>query len=204
MVPSCSTSPLHEAQTTPSSTPQAGKGHSTLSVALVPLPPSLLLHSHLPHVCWPLQAFVLMVSLVFEEVSHRDEFLMLWQPLADHVRAEESGTLAFELLQLDTEPKELLVFERCGTACWGPGIRTESGCTHQQQPWRQLLLLPADTSIGSQLSQQVAAVAPGAVSFGGSKQLPTWRTQTKHSGSTAFATQLPLRVCAPLLCCAVL
>lgn len=60
-----------------------------------------------------LQAFVLMVSLSFEDVSHKEQFLTFWRPLADHVKAHEPGTLAFELLQPDTEPTELLVYERC-------------------------------------------------------------------------------------------
>jgi quinol monooxygenase YgiN len=59
-----------------------------------------------------LQAFVLMVSLAFEKLLHKDEFLTFWAPLADHVKAHEPGTLAFELLQSDTKPTELLVYER--------------------------------------------------------------------------------------------
>lgn len=92
-----------------------------------------------------------MVGLVFEEPCHRDAFLTLWQPLADHVRAEESGTLAFELLQLDTEQKELLVFERCapvpllGCDCDGQASSSSSGTSCH-------CLQPADSSIGRRQS----------------------------------------------------
>lgn len=77
-----------------------------------------------------------MVSLAFEELLHKDEFLTFWAPLADHVKAHEPGTLAFELLQPDTEPTELLVYERLVLTVHRPirgGIRqTCSG--HQQSP----------------------------------------------------------------------
>lgn len=53
-----------------------------------------------------------MVTLVFEETAHKEAFLDFWAPLADHVKAHEPGTLAFELLQPDTRPTELLVYER--------------------------------------------------------------------------------------------
>jgi quinol monooxygenase YgiN len=60
-----------------------------------------------------LQAFVLMVTLSFQDELYKQDFLSFWQPLADHVRAHEPGTLAFEVLQSDSSPTEVLVYERC-------------------------------------------------------------------------------------------
>ena len=56
---------------------------------------------------------MLMVKLTFRNIAHKTEFFALWKPLAEHVQEHEPGTLAFELLQLDTEPASLLVYERC-------------------------------------------------------------------------------------------
>lgn len=69
-----------------------------------------MLLSTLP-VC-ALQAFVLMVTVTFENVAHKEAFTAFWQPLAHYVRGNEPGTLAFELLQSDSKPTELLVYER--------------------------------------------------------------------------------------------
>jgi hypothetical protein len=69
-----------------------------------------------------LQAFVLMVTLSFQEESHKQAFLSFWQPLAEHVRAHEPGTLAFEVLQSDSSPTEVLVYERCACINEGNGF----------------------------------------------------------------------------------
>lgn len=53
-----------------------------------------------------------MVTLRFEDAAHKQEFIGFWALLAAHVRAHEPGTLAFELLQSDSQPNELLVYER--------------------------------------------------------------------------------------------
>ena len=58
------------------------------------------------------QAFVLAVSLTFQEVSHRDEFVKVWTPLAEYVQAEEHGTLSFELAVSDGDPCKVIVYER--------------------------------------------------------------------------------------------
>lgn len=52
------------------------------------------------------------MSLTFQEVSHRDEFVKVWTPLAEYVQAEEHGTLSFELAVSDGDPCKVIVYER--------------------------------------------------------------------------------------------
>ena len=59
-----------------------------------------------------MQAFVLAVSLTFEDEAAREAWLASWLPLAEWVRANEAATLSFEVAIADTNPLLLLVYER--------------------------------------------------------------------------------------------
>lgn len=61
-----------------------------------------------------LQAFVLSVHLRFAQEHHKRQFISVWQPLAEYVKSREPATLAFELLEADTDPCHLMVYERYG------------------------------------------------------------------------------------------
>ncbi|KAL4435247.1 hypothetical protein ABPG77_001929 [Micractinium sp. CCAP 211/92] len=56
--------------------------------------------------------FVLCVYLKFQNVEDRDEFIAVWKPLAEWVRANEAGTLGYEAMIADTDPLKVMVFER--------------------------------------------------------------------------------------------
>eukprot|EP00878_Enallax_costatus_P004774 GHUV01005025.1.p1 GENE.GHUV01005025.1~~GHUV01005025.1.p1 ORF type:complete len:157 (+),score=32.52 GHUV01005025.1:275-745(+) len=58
------------------------------------------------------QAFVLSVHLRFANEYQKQHFISVWRPLAEYVKAREPATLAFELLEADTDPCHLMVYER--------------------------------------------------------------------------------------------
>ena len=39
----------------------------------------------------------------------------IWKPLAAYVKANEPGTVAYEVMVADTDPLKVHVFERCAT-----------------------------------------------------------------------------------------
>ncbi|KIY98708.1 hypothetical protein MNEG_9254 [Monoraphidium neglectum] len=59
-----------------------------------------------------IQVFVLAVSLTFKDLEQRDKWVAAWLPMVDQVRANEPGTLSYELCIGDTEPLKALVYER--------------------------------------------------------------------------------------------
>ncbi len=40
------------------------------------------------------------------------QFIAVWKPLAEWVRANEAGTLGYEAMIADTDPLKVMVFER--------------------------------------------------------------------------------------------
>uniref|UniRef100_A0A383VP24 ABM domain-containing protein n=1 Tax=Tetradesmus obliquus TaxID=3088 RepID=A0A383VP24_TETOB len=58
------------------------------------------------------QAFVLAVNLRFQNELQKLHFLAIWQPLAEYVKAAEPVALAFEVLQADNDPCNIMVYER--------------------------------------------------------------------------------------------
>lgn len=44
------------------------------------------------------------------------QLLAAFRPLAEHVRANEEGTITYQWLQSDSDPLKCLILERCG--CW--------------------------------------------------------------------------------------
>jgi hypothetical protein len=59
------------------------------------------------------QAFVLAVSVTFERLEDRDQFIDLWRVhMAPHVQEHEPNCLSYELAVADTDPKQILVYER--------------------------------------------------------------------------------------------
>lgn len=60
-----------------------------------------------------MQAFVLVVNLRFQNELQKLHFLAIWQPLAEYVKAAEPVALAFEVLQADNDPCNIVVYERC-------------------------------------------------------------------------------------------
>jgi hypothetical protein len=65
---------------------------------------------------WP-QAFVLAVNLRFQNELQKLHFLSIWQPLVEYVKAAEPVALAFEVLQADNDPCNIMVYERWDV--WG-------------------------------------------------------------------------------------
>eukprot|EP00879_Flechtneria_rotunda_P030652 GHRR01033315.1.p1 GENE.GHRR01033315.1~~GHRR01033315.1.p1 ORF type:complete len:106 (+),score=43.40 GHRR01033315.1:353-670(+) len=57
-------------------------------------------------------AFVLAVNLHFPSEDAKQQFIDIWQPLAEYVKISEPTTLAFVLLEADTNPCHLMVYER--------------------------------------------------------------------------------------------
>lgn len=55
---------------------------------------------------------MLAVNLRFGNMVQKQHFLDIWRPLADYVRAAEPGTLAFEVLEADNDPCNIMVYER--------------------------------------------------------------------------------------------
>lgn len=60
----------------------------------------------------PKKVFVLAVSLSFKDVGERDKWINAWLPMVEQVKANEPGTISYELCMGDTEPQKLLVYER--------------------------------------------------------------------------------------------
>jgi hypothetical protein len=56
---------------------------------------------------------VLAVNLRFQNELQKLHFLAIWQPLAEYVKAAEPVALAFEVLQADNDPCNIMVYERC-------------------------------------------------------------------------------------------
>ncbi|KAF8061138.1 hypothetical protein HT031_004599 [Scenedesmus sp. PABB004] len=76
-------------------------------------------------------AFVLAVNLRFANAAQRSHFLSIWAPLAAHVRGGEPGTLAFELLEADSDPLHVLVYERYTSREAYEGPHRSSAAFHQ-------------------------------------------------------------------------
>jgi quinol monooxygenase YgiN len=58
------------------------------------------------------KAFSLMVTLQFQDVAARDEFLELVQPVINHVTNNEPTTLGYEVLLSDKDDLQILFLER--------------------------------------------------------------------------------------------
>jgi quinol monooxygenase YgiN len=57
-------------------------------------------------------SFSLMVTLQFTATEYKEQFLREIQPEADYVKANEPGTLAYNVLLSDQDPLQVLVLER--------------------------------------------------------------------------------------------
>ncbi|KAI3426081.1 hypothetical protein D9Q98_008049 [Chlorella vulgaris] len=86
------------------------------------------------------KVFVLCVYLKFQAVEHRDEFIESWRPLAEWVKANELGTLAYEIMVADTDPMKVVVFERYVTKAYFNDVHRVSKpyleFKEQQGQWR--------------------------------------------------------------------
>jgi quinol monooxygenase YgiN len=56
--------------------------------------------------------FSLMVTLQFTAAEYKEQFLREIQPEADYVKANEPGTLAYNVLLSDQDPLHVMVLER--------------------------------------------------------------------------------------------
>ena len=57
-------------------------------------------------------AFSLLVTLTFDSDQSKQDFLLLFAPLADYVAANEPNTLAYQVLESDNNPLQVLLLER--------------------------------------------------------------------------------------------
>lgn len=58
------------------------------------------------------QAFVLLVTLIFESEADKNKFKLLFGPMAHYVRTNEPGTLSYELADDDKDPTQVIIIER--------------------------------------------------------------------------------------------
>jgi quinol monooxygenase YgiN len=56
--------------------------------------------------------FVLVITLTMESAAAATEFLEAWRPLAEFCRAHEPETLSYEAAVCDSNPTEILIYER--------------------------------------------------------------------------------------------
>ena len=68
-----------------------------------------VLHQSQTH---PTSPFTLLVTLKFASDEYKDQFLQDFAPLAAHVRDHEPETIAYEVLQSDSDPLQILILER--------------------------------------------------------------------------------------------
>ena len=59
-----------------------------------------------------MQCFVLVVTFTFRTVADLEKALEIWKPLAEHVAANEPGTLTYEASICDTSSTKLIISER--------------------------------------------------------------------------------------------
>ena len=59
-----------------------------------------------------MKCFVLVVTYTFRSVADLEKALEIWKPLAEHVAANEPGTLTYEASKCDTDPTKLIISER--------------------------------------------------------------------------------------------
>ncbi|KAI7837541.1 hypothetical protein COHA_008628 [Chlorella ohadii] len=88
------------------------------------------------------QIFVLCVWLKFASVADRDEFIhKFWAPLAEYVKAQEHGTLAYEIAIADSDPLKIQVFERYQSKAYFTDVHQTSepylAFKAAQAPWRK-------------------------------------------------------------------
>jgi len=56
--------------------------------------------------------WVLAITLTFQKKEDLDSFLVAWRDIADHSRRNEPNLIAFELSFSESDPLQILVFER--------------------------------------------------------------------------------------------
>jgi quinol monooxygenase YgiN len=56
--------------------------------------------------------FVLLVTLTFESESEKNKFKLMFGPMAQFVKANEPGTLSYELADDDKDPAQVIIIER--------------------------------------------------------------------------------------------
>lgn len=58
------------------------------------------------------KAFYLGVVITFPNLNEKQKFIDIFTPLAQYVKEKELGTLSYELLESDKDPKRILISER--------------------------------------------------------------------------------------------
>ncbi len=58
------------------------------------------------------RAFYLGVVIIFPDLNQKQQFINIFTPLANYVKEKELGTLSYELLESDKDPKRILISER--------------------------------------------------------------------------------------------
>jgi quinol monooxygenase YgiN len=58
------------------------------------------------------EAFVLMVNIEFQDVAQKEEFMTLFQPMAQYVADYEPTTLSYECAESDKNEKQVVIIER--------------------------------------------------------------------------------------------
>ena len=56
--------------------------------------------------------FSLLVTISFDSIEYKQQFLKDFKPLADYVKTMETDTLAYEVLLSDSDPLKVLILER--------------------------------------------------------------------------------------------
>lgn len=88
---------------------------------------------------------VVIVVLKFASLEDRDECLAAWRPLAEYVRAQEEGTLAYEAVCQDKDAREVVIFERYISKDYMNNVHCASqlfkaffaGYLAEDAPWRK-------------------------------------------------------------------
>ena len=57
-------------------------------------------------------------TLAAQLAAHPLQLLAAFRPLAEHVRANEEGTITYQWLQSDSDPLKCLILERCVSGTW--------------------------------------------------------------------------------------
>ncbi|PRW33870.1 ribosome-binding factor A [Chlorella sorokiniana] len=90
-------------------------------------------------------SYILTVHLGFQNAADRDEVLAAFHPLAEHVRANEEGTITYQWLQSDSDPLKCLILERYTSKQYLDDVHCQSepfkaffsGYLEEQSPWRK-------------------------------------------------------------------
>lgn len=56
--------------------------------------------------------FSLLVTISFDSIEYKQQFLKDFKPLADYVKTSETDTLAYEVLLSDNDPLKVMILER--------------------------------------------------------------------------------------------